>query len=234
MPGDGGLVGEWESTMRVIVFGATGMVGYGVLREALLAGDVTEVVTVGRTATGQQHAKLQEIVHGDLADLEPIAERLTGVDATFFCLGVSSAGMDETAYTHVTYDYTLAAGRALAEQSPGSTFVYVSGAGTDSTEKGRTMWARVKGATENALLKLDLDAYMFRPGFIQPVHGARSKTTLYRVVYAVGTPLFPLLRKVFPKSVTTTEILGRAMLAVARQGPTTRILGPAEINKLGS
>lgn len=218
--------------MRVLVFGATGMVGQGVLREALLADDVTEVVTIGRTATAQQHPKLRELVHRDLADLSAIEDQLAGVDATFFCLGVSSAGMNEADYTRVTYDYTLAAGQALAKQSPGSTFVYVSGAGTDSTEKGRSMWARVKGATENALLRLDLDAYMLRPGFILPLHGARSKTTLYRVIYTAISPLNPLLRRV--RSVTTTETLGRAMLELARTKTETRVLDPKDINELGS
>jgi nucleoside-diphosphate-sugar epimerase len=230
--------------MRVIILGATGMVGFGVLRESLLADDVTEVITVGRSATGQQHPKLQEIVHADLMDLTPIEDRLNEVDATFFCLGVSSAGMSEADYRRVTYDYTLSFAGAMERHSPGSTFVYVSGAGTDSTEQGRTMWARVKGATENAILRMNLDGYMFRPGFIQPVHGARSKTTVYRIIYAISTPVYPLLKRIFPRGLTTTEVLGRAMLAVARRRVgngkaesdkvETRILGPIQINELGS
>lgn len=216
--------------MKVIVFGATGMIGRGVLRECLLDDRVTGVLTVGRAPTGVVHEKLREIVHGDLMDLSPIEGELSGYDACFFCLGVSSAGMSEKDYRRVTYDYTLSAGRTLARLNPSSTFVYVSGAGTD--EHGRAMWARVKGATENALLALPFEAYMFRPGYIQPMHGVTSRTRWYRLAYVVSAPLYPLLRRLFPSAVTTTERIGQAMITVAERGAPRRVLGPADINAL--
>ncbi|MEU8247170.1 NAD(P)H-binding protein [Nonomuraea sp. NPDC048916] len=216
--------------MRVIIFGATGMVGQGVLRECLADDRVEAVLTVGRTPTGQRHPKLREITHGDLLDLGPIEGELAGHDACFFCLGVSSAGMSEQDYRRVTYDFTLAAGTTLARLSPGSTFVYVSGAGTDA--QGRTMWARVKGATENALLALPLEAYMFRPGYIQPLHGITSRTRWYRLAYVVTVPFYPLLRRLLPSAVTTTEQIGKAMITVAERGAPKRVLGPADINAL--
>ncbi|MEO8619728.1 MAG: NAD-dependent epimerase/dehydratase family protein [bacterium] len=216
--------------MNVLILGATGMVGQGVLRECLLAGDVARVVTLGRTATGQQHAKLREIVHPTLTDLSTIEAELAGMDACFFCLGVSSAGMSEAAYTKVTYDLTLSVAQTLSRVNPAMTFVYVSGRGTDSTEHGRTMWARVKGKTENALLRLPFNAaYMFRPGAIIPLHGITSKTKLYRFAYLILTPLFPLIRKFAPNAVTTTEQVGKAMLAVARNGFPKQILEAADI-----
>jgi uncharacterized protein YbjT (DUF2867 family) len=218
--------------MRVLLFGATGMVGQGVLRECLLAPDVEQVIAIGRSATGQRHAKLREIVRPDVQDLSPLAPELTGIDACFFCLGVSAAGMSEERYTQLTYDLTLAVAQTLARLHPGMTFVYVSGMGTDATERGRTMWARVKGRTENALLALPLEAYMFRPGLIQPLHGIRSKTALYRAAYVVLAPFTPLLKRLFPRAVTTTEQMGRAMLAVARRGYPRRVLETADINTL--
>ena len=218
--------------MRVILFGATGMVGRGVLRECLIDDRVTAVLAVGRAATGVVHGKLREIRHGDLLDLAPIEGELAGYDACFFCLGVSSAGMGEKDYRRVTYDFTLSVGGTLARLSPDSTFVYVSGAGADA--QGRAMWARVKGATENALLDLPFKAYMFRPGYIQPMHGVTSRTRLYRVAYIVTRPLFPLLRRLFPTAVTTTEQIGQAMITVAERGAAKRILGPADINALAT
>jgi len=221
--------------MKVIIFGATGMVGQGVLRECLLDRDVEAVLTVGRSATGQVHDKLREVVQRDLGDLGPIADALAGYDACFFCLGVSSLGMKEADYRRVTYDLTLAAAEILARLNPGMTFVYVSGASTDSTEKGRAMWARVKGATENALLRLPFrGAYMFRPGYIQPMHGIVSRTRFLRVLYALVAPLYPLWRRLFPRYVTTTERLGRAMLAVARRGAPKPVLENDEINAAGA
>jgi uncharacterized protein YbjT (DUF2867 family) len=218
--------------VNVLLFGATGMVGRGVLRECLLASDVERVVAVGRTATGESHPKLREIVRSDLFDLAPIEKELSGFDACFFCLGVSSAGMKEADYRRVTYDLTLAVARTLARVNPGMTFVYVSGMGTDSTEKGRSMWARVKGATENALLALPLKSYMFRPAIIQPLHGIRSKTKLYDVFYTALAPLVPVLTRALPKYATTTEQMGRAMLAVARNGAPKKVLESEDINRL--
>jgi uncharacterized protein YbjT (DUF2867 family) len=219
--------------MKVLLFGATGMIGQGVLRECLLDDDVESVLTVGRVATGQKHEKLRELVCADLYDLSAIEPQLAGNDACFFCLGVSSAGMSEQDYTKVTYDLTLAVAHVLVKASPGMTFVYVSGAATDSSEKGRTMWARVKGRTENALLKLPFKtAYMFRPAFIQPMHGIVSRTRLYRVLYAFVGPLYPLLKVLFPRYVTTTEKVGRAMLRVVRRGAAKQVLENADINAL--
>jgi uncharacterized protein YbjT (DUF2867 family) len=221
--------------VKVILFGATGMVGQGVLRECLLAPDVTHVLAVGRSSTGQKHEKLRDLLHQDFTDFSPVRRDLTGYDACFFCLGVSSAGMNEAEYTRVTYDYTLAAGRALAQVNPRMTFIYVSGTGTDSSEKSRSMWARVKGRTENALFALPFQAkFMFRPGFIQPLHGIRSKTRWVRAIYAVATPLFPLLDAAFPNAVTTTERVGRAMLAAARRGAPKTVLENADINALAA
>ncbi|MBC7673475.1 MAG: epimerase [Polaromonas sp.] len=219
--------------MNVLLLGATGMVGQGVLRECLLASDVLRVTTLGRTATGQTHAKLDELVHASLYDLSPIESRLTPYDACFFCLGVSSAGMSEQKYTVVTHDLTLSVARTLARLNPGMTFVYVSGMGTYTTEHGRSMWARVKGRTENALLRLPFKAaFMFRPGAIMPMHGVRSKTALYRAAYVVLTPLYPLIKRLSPNAVTTSEQVGRAMLQVARHGYPDPVLETADINAL--
>ena len=219
--------------MKVLLFGASGMVGQGVLRECLLDSDVASVVTVVRKPTGRKHEKLREIVQPDLATLASLETRLTGFDACFFCAGVSALGMSEEQYTLVTYDLTLGVARTLLRASPDMTFVYVSGAGTDSSEKGRMMWARVKGRTENALLSLPFRAaYMFRPGAIMPLHGIRSSTRWYNIMYAVIRPIYPLLRRVAPTMITTTERLGRAMLAVARKGYATHVLEMSDINRL--
>src|SRR5580698_4000842 len=162
--------------MRTILFGATGMVGQGVLRECLADPDITQVLVIGRSSIGQSHPQLREIIHKNFEDFSPLEAELSGYDACFFCLGVSSAGMSEPAYRHVTYDFTLAAAKLLAQLNPNLTFIYVSGMGTDSTEKGRTMWARVKGETENAILRLPFKAaYMFRPGGIEPLDGIKPK-----------------------------------------------------------
>ena len=218
--------------MKVILFGASGMVGQGVMRECLLDPDVDAVLSVGRGASGQTHPKLRELAHSDFTDFTPIAAELTGYDACFFCLGVSSAGMKEADYRRVTYDFTLAAAELLARQNPAMTFIYVSGTGTDSSEKGRSMWARVKGQTENALLRLPFKAYMFRPGAIQPLHGIKSKTRLYRAGYVVMAPFWPVLRALFPKNVISTEQVGRAMLAVAKRGSDQKLLENPDIARL--
>lgn len=219
--------------MKVIIFGATGMVGQGVLRECLLDSRVEAVLTLGRKATGQSHAKLKELEQKDLFDYSNIERELKGYDACCFCLGVSSAGMSETDYRHITYDLTLAAASTLARLNPGMTFSYVSGAGTDSSERGRVMWARVKGATENALLKLPFKAaYMFRPAAIRPLHGIKSKTPLYNAFYVAFGPLLWFLGALAPSLVTTTEQLGRAMLKVAADGCSTPLLESRDINAL--
>ncbi|MFG1873142.1 NAD-dependent epimerase/dehydratase family protein [Micromonospora arborensis] len=215
--------------MRVVIFGATGMVGQGVLRECLLADDVREVVTVGRRPTGAQDPKLRELTVADVGELDAVRAELTGVDACFYCLGVSSLGLGEAAYTRVSHDYPLAAARLLAEVSPQVTFVYVSGQGTDSSGEGRVMWARVKGRTENAIIDLLPNGYAARPGFIQPTHGVVSKTRWYRIGYAITRPLVPVLRRWLPNQITTTEGIGLAMLRVARQGSPSRVLGNREL-----
>jgi uncharacterized protein YbjT (DUF2867 family) len=221
--------------MNAMLFGASGMVGQGALRECLADSAVRKVLSVGRSPTGQQHLKLREIVHANLLNLSPIESELTGYDACLFCLGVSSAGMAEARYTALTYDLTLSVATTLARLNPAMTFIYVSGLGTDSSEHGRTMWARVKGKTENALLRLPFKAaYMFRPGFILPMHGVKSKTTLYRLSYAVATPLYPLLKRLIPNSVTTNEQLGRAMLHVAKHGYSKPVVEGKDINSIST
>jgi len=221
--------------VNVLLFGASGMVGQGVLRECLLDPNVEKVVTVVRKSTGQTHEKMTELVQPDLATIGSLEPQLTGFDACLFCAGVSALGMSEEQYTRVTYDLTLGVARTLLRTSPDLTFVYVSGAGTDSSEKGRMMWARVKGRTENALLSLPFRAaYMFRPGVIMPLHGIRSSTRWYNVAYSAIRPIYPLLRRVAPTLITTTEQLGRAMLAVARKGYATHVLEMADINRLST
>jgi uncharacterized protein YbjT (DUF2867 family) len=221
--------------VKIILFGATGMVGQGVLRECLLDPGVEQVLVIGRRPTGRQEAKLRDVVLPDLFALPSLGDQLAGYDACFFCLGVSAVGMPEVAYRRVTYDLTLSIARALVERNRGMTFIYVSGQNTDSSEKGSAMWARVKGATENAVSALPFKAtYMFRPGYIQPMHGIKSSTTWYRVLYAIVAPLYPVLKTLFPRHVTTTEMVGRAMLAVARNGAPQHIFGNEEINAAGA
>lgn len=219
--------------MKVILFGASGMLGTGVLRACLLDPGVERVLVVGRTLTGAADPKLREIRHADFTDFAPIAAELSGYDACFFCLGVSAAGMSEADYTRVTYDFTLAAARVLSERNPGMVFVYVSGEGTDAN--GRAMWARVKGRTEDALAALPFRAvYLFRPGLIQPRHGAVSKTRLYRITYVMMTPFFPIMRLLFPRQITDSDRVARAMLKVARDGAEKRILTNPDINELAA
>jgi uncharacterized protein YbjT (DUF2867 family) len=217
--------------MNVVIFGASGMVGQGVLLECLRDTGVERVLVIGRSTAGRQHAKLREVLAKDLFDVASYANELSGLDACFFCLGVSSAGMSEAGYRHLTYDLTVAIAQELAARNSALCFVYVSGAGTDSTERGRTMWARVKGATENALLRMPFrSAFMFRPGVIQPLDGIRSKTRAYQIVLVLAAPVLPLLRRAFPKSISTTREIGQAMLAVARNGWPRPLLQPKDIH----
>jgi uncharacterized protein YbjT (DUF2867 family) len=218
--------------MKILIFGATGMVGAGVLRECLAAHDVDQVTAIGRTPTGVTHGKLRDLVHADLFDYAAIESQLAGFDACFFCLGVSSSGMSDAQYARLTFDLTLAAAQALARLNPSMTFTYVSGAGTDSSERGRVMWARVKGKTENALLELPFRAVMFRPGLIQPLDGIRSKTPAYRWFYVAMVPLFPLMRWLAPSQLLTTRDMGQAMLKVARDGAPKPILESRDIRAL--
>ena len=219
--------------MKVVLFGATGMVGQGVLRECLLDAEVESVLAVGRNLTGQRHAKLHEIVHNDFLDFSRIESQLAGYDACFFCLGVSSIGMSEERYRRLTYDITLAAARTLAKLNPQMVFIYVTGRGTDSSERGKLMWARVKGKTENDLLKLPFKAaYMFRPAGIQPLHGIRSKTGWVQAIYVGTAPLLSLLNRLTPTYMTTTEQVGRAMIKVARDGYPKPVLESDDINRI--
>jgi uncharacterized protein YbjT (DUF2867 family) len=219
--------------MKAIIFGATGMVGQGILRECLLDPEIENVLSVVRAASGRQHGKLREIVHKDFYDFSTIEPQLTGHDACFFVLGATSAGKTEEQYRRITYDITLAAANTLVRLNPRMVFTYVSGSGTDSTAKGRSMWARVKGETENALLRLPFKAaYMFRPGVIVPHHGARSKTRAYRMIYTLATPILALLEVALPKSVTTTDKLGRAMIYAATHGAPKPVLETADIDQL--
>ena len=219
--------------MRLLLFGATGMIGQGALREALLDPAVSEVLCVGRSASGRSHPKLRELVHRNFTDFSAVEGQLVGYDACLYCLGVSSGGMRADEYERITYGYTLAVAETLARIAPGMTFVYVSGAGTDASERGRTRWARVKGKTENALLLLPFRAaYMFRPGLIIPLHGIVSRTPAYRILYGLLTPLHPVLAHLAPGHVLTTESLGRAMLVAAEHGAPKRVLAAPDINRL--
>jgi uncharacterized protein YbjT (DUF2867 family) len=216
-----------------VLFGGTGMVGAGVLLECLEDSRVQSVLAVGRSPTGRTHPKLREILRTDFFNYDSLRSEFASCDACFFCLGVTSVGLAEAEYTRLTYDLTTAGARAMAAVNPNMTFCYVSGVGTDSTERGRTMWARVKGKTENAILALPFKAaFMFRPGFIQPVKGVRSKTAWYQAAYDVLGPISPLLLRLAPNQVTTTARLGRAMIRVADSGFDKRILHPREINAL--
>ncbi len=216
--------------MKVILFGATGMVGQGVLRECLRDDGVERVLAVGRSSTGQTHPKLRVLLRKDLFDFGAAGAELQGYDACFFCLGVSSAGMSEADYTRLTFDLTLGWARVLARINPAMTFVYVSGAGTG----GKAMWAQVKGRTENALLALFPSAYMVRLSALRPMHGEVSKTRWTRIGYAVLRPILPLLRAVAPGAVITTEELGRAMIRAARQGAPKRVLDTRDLRALAA
>jgi uncharacterized protein YbjT (DUF2867 family) len=216
--------------MRVVLFGATGMVGAGALLECLADPRVDSVLVITRSSTGRRHAKLREILHKDFFNYESLAGEFASCDACFFCLGVSSIGMSEAEYTHVTYDLALAAARTLATANPRMVFCFVSGVGTDSTEHGRTMWARVKGKTENAILALFANAYMFRPGYIQPIGDVKSKTGWVEAAYNVLAPLYPVLRPLLRG--TTTANFGRALIEVAAKGYPKRILYAADMNAL--
>ncbi|MFI5931884.1 NAD-dependent epimerase/dehydratase family protein [Actinoplanes sp. NPDC051494] len=208
--------------MNVIIFGATGMVGQSVLHASLQDPDVEQVLAVVRTPTEVRHPKVREVLLDDFAELTPIEDELVGYDACFYCLGVSSVGLDEAAYTKVNYEYPVAAARTLVRINPDMTFVYVSGGGTNPD--GRQMWARVKGRTENAVIKTFRNGYAFRPGMVQPTFRATSKTNWFRTLYAFTAPAFPLLERVAPQYAITTGRLGRAMLRAARTGFPHHIL----------
>lgn len=215
--------------IRPIIFGATGMVGEGVLHEALKHPDVESVLVVGRKTCAVRHPKLIEILHEDFFDYANIEQALRGYDACFFCLGVSSVGMNETEYRRITYNLTMGAAAALSRVNPGMTFCYVSGTGTDSTEAGRTMWARVKGKTENDLMKLPFKVvYLFRPGFINPTAGLHNASALSK---ALGL-IYPFWRLIAPAYVCTLEDLGIAMIRAVTQGYSEQILENVDIARI--
>jgi uncharacterized protein YbjT (DUF2867 family) len=219
--------------VKVILFGATGMVGQGALLECLRDSEVTDVLSVARQSTGKAEAKLKELLVEDFLNLASKGEALAGYDLCLFCLGVSAAGLSEAEYTRITYEYTLAAARAVLAQNPQAAFVYISGQGTNSSEQGGSMWARVKGKTENDLLKLGFRrAYMFRPGAIEPLDGIKSKTTWYRVFYSVLGVFSPLLHKLAPNSITTTRALGIAMLLAAKRDLPSGVFEGKDIRQL--
>jgi uncharacterized protein YbjT (DUF2867 family) len=220
--------------MKAIVFGATGMVGQCVVRMCLDSPEVTDLLLVGRSPAGVSHSKVRELIQADLHDWSKSETQLAGYDGCFFCLGVSSVGMSEADYLHVTYDLTLAVAKTLVKVNPAATFCYVSGANTDSTGKGNSMWARVKGKTENAVIALGFKgAYMFRPGLIKPLKGVRSRTAAYRAFYATLGWTFPLWQAVAPKFVTTGENIGRAMIRCVTRGYAKPLLENDDINALG-
>ena len=218
-------------SLKVIITGSTGMVGKGVLYECLDSTKIESVLVVNRRPLGIVHPKLKEIIHHNFHDLTPIADQLKGYDTCFFCLGVSSFRMSEAEFTKLTYDLTVHFAETVLRMNPSLLFTYVSGTGTDSTGKGRVMWARVKGRTENTLLSMPFrDAYMFRPGYIQPMKGIRSSTALYNALYVIFKPLYPLMKALTPNSITSTVQVGRAMIRVAEDGYPEKILHAREIN----
>lgn len=219
--------------MKVIIFGASGMIGKGVLLECLDDPQVERVLTIGRSKLDMEHQKLKQIVHGDFTDFSSIKSELSGYDACFFCLGISAAGLSEEQYRKITYDYTLSAAQTLYELAPEMTFTYVSGVGTDSTEKGRMMWARVKGKTENDLMKLGFNkAIMFRPGAIIPLRGIKSRTKSYQFMYDYFMWLLKIIQAINPNAITDTTRIGKAMINAHLHGKDKSILTPKDINAL--
>ncbi len=207
--------------INAIIFGVTGMVGEGVLHQALENSDIESVLVINRRSCGIKHIKLKEIIHNDFFDWASLEKQLTGYNSCFFCLGLSSVGMNEKDYTQITYDLTIKAAETLVRLNTEMTFCYVSGAGTDSSEKGKSMWGRIKGKTENHLMQLPFkDSYMFRPGFIRPIKGLRNTYRIYKII----DPAFPLFKFLFPKYVCTLEDLGNAMIQVVKAGYSRKII----------
>ena len=216
-------------SIKTIVFGATGMVGEGALHEALKSDAVKSILVIGRRPCNIDHPKLTEILHHDFFNYTTIADRLSGYNSCFFCLGVTSIGKSEEEYRSLTYDLTIAAATVLSGLNPEMTFCYVSGAGTDSSEHGHSMWARVKGKTENDLMKLPFKSvYAFRPGYIKPISGLKNSLMFSKV----AAPMYPLLRALFPNHVCTLEDVGRSMIRVVEYGYPKRVLECADITQL--
>jgi len=220
---------------KVIITGATGMIGQGVLLECIDHQDIGEVLTLGRSALGNSHPKLKELVHDDFTDYSEVQDQLRGYDACYFCLGISARGMKEDDYRGITYDFTLKLAKTLLGINPQMTFIYVSGEGTDETEKGQMMWARVKGKTENDLLKLGFrQAYMFRPGAIIPLRGIKSRTKFYQFISDYFMWLIKLIKFMAPKSVVNTTQIGCAMINATLKGYNKSIVRPVDIITLAS
>ncbi len=218
--------------IKTILFGSTGMLGQAVLLECIKNKEVESILAINRQSCNVSHAKLKEIIRKDLFDLSGLTAEMTGYNTCLFCLGISSAGMKEKDYYKITHDLTLNAASTLLEFNKDLTFCYISGAGTDSSEKGKTMWARVKGKTENDLLAMPFKkAYMFRPAFIQPMKGIRSRTKLYNMIYAIFKPFYFILKH-FDGFVTNTETFGKAMILAVLNGYETKILKNRDINKI--
>lgn len=220
---------------KVIITGATGMVGKGILLECLDHPEIHEVLVIGRNPIGLEHPKLKELLHKDFTSFSEVSGILVGYDACFFSLGISAAGLTEVQYKKITYDYTIALATTLFMLNPQMTFNYVSGVGTDSTEKGRMMWARVKGKTENDLLKIGFkQAYMFRPGAIIPQRGIKSRTKAYQFMYDYFMWLVKAIKVISPDSVVTTTQIGKAMINTVLKDYDKKVLVPKDILKLAS
>jgi nucleoside-diphosphate-sugar epimerase len=214
--------------IKAIITGSTGMVGEGVLLVCLNSSKVEEVLVVNRKSCGISHPKLKEIIHKDFLNLAPIEDQLVGYNACYFCAGVSSVGKKEEEYKRITYDITLNFANTFLKQNPGSVFAYVSGSGTDGSEKGRLAWARIKGKTENDIFKLPFrDAYAYRPGYIEPINGQKKAYKIYKFL----SPIYPLLEKLFPKYVGTMEELGNSMINVTLHGYKKKVLEVIDIRK---
>jgi uncharacterized protein YbjT (DUF2867 family) len=218
---------------KVIITGATGMIGKGVLLECLEHDQIAQILVIGRSPIGLNHRKLTEVIHGNFTDFTGIKDKLRGFDACFYCLGISASGLSEQKYREITYDYTMALAETLHQLNANMTFNYVSGQGTDSTEKGRIMWARIKGKTENDLLKLGFKkAFMFRPGAIIPLKGIKSRTKSYQIMYDYFTWLLKIIKLMAPYSIVNTTQMGRAMINTLFMHYDKCILTPKDIINL--
>ena len=214
--------------IKAIITGSTGMVGEGVLYICLNSSEVESVLVINRKPCGVEHPKLKEIVHKDFMHLSPILDQLSGYNACYFCAGVSSVGKSEKEYKYITYDLTLNFANSLVQLNPDMVFTYVSGVGTDSTEKRKSMWARVKGKTENDLMRLPFkDVYAYRPGYIQPIKGLKNAYKIYKVF----VPFYPILVKIFPKYVGTLEEIGNSMINVTLNRYDKKVLEVVDIRK---
>lgn len=222
-------------SIKVIITGSTGMVGKGVLMECLENPAVSSVLLINRNSIGIEHEKIKELIIEDFHNLSPFREALSGYDACYFCLGVSAFRMKEREYNEITYKITLHLAKLLSDINPELSFCYVSGVGTDSSEQGRSMWARVKGKTENTILKLGFkSAYLFRPGYIQPMKGIRSRTSMYNTMYTFIKPFYPIFKWIIPNKVTNTVNIGKAMIYTTLKGADKTILYNKDINELAA